>query len=96
MAHLHEYNDADPPRRGTATKIYTALKAAGFAVDGLRYNPNLWGRAAEDGWGTWACEVRGPMNFAGWCGTDRVGVFLRMSRAPYAVWRLPLRYEGGA
>ncbi len=86
MAKMKEYNESNPPQRGTALRIWRALKRSGWTVSGLRYNPNLWGRGGVKGWGTWACEIWNERHrFDCWCGVDSQGiVYLEGPTAPYA------------
>lgn len=71
MAHFREYSDKEPPKRGTARKIYDAFKAHGYAVERLSYNANCWGQAPDQGWGTWSCEIHdGKGGLESWCGWD--------------------------
>lgn len=84
------YSDENPPRRGNAKKIYQAMKAQGFKVWDLHYNPNCWGRGAILGWGTWACHVSdGEESLECWCGwDDERGAYLQGSGAPFACFWL--------
>lgn len=70
---MNSYTEAHRPKSGTGLRIWRALKASGFHVLDLHYNPNCWGKGALDGWGTWACEVRAPSgdHLAAWCGWDK-------------------------
>lgn len=82
------YSDQNPPVRGTAKKIYRALKSKGFQIWDLHYNPNCWMRRLEDGWATWACEITAPDGevFECWCGwDDERGAYLQGNTAPFAV-----------
>ncbi len=54
---MNTYSDGNRPRGGNALKIWLALKVAGYEIQDLHYNPNLWGRGMLDGWGTWACQL---------------------------------------
>lgn len=57
---MKTYSDDNPPKSGNAKKIYNALKANGWIVKDLHYNPNCWGQSSgSNGWGTWACEIWG-------------------------------------
>lgn len=86
---MNQYSDTNRPRRGTARKIYAELVRAGYQVCDLHYNPNLWGRAGEDGWGTWACELWNGQKLECWCGITVGGdVYLQGTTAPYNVVRL--------
>ena len=65
------YSDQNPPKGGTAKILFKALKAAGYSIRDLHYNPNNWGRFQEDGWGTWACGISGKHPRPSgefWCG----------------------------
>jgi hypothetical protein len=69
---MNDYSDSNPPKGGTALKIYKVLKKVGYTVRDLHYNPNFWGMLPEDGWGHWACELRDGTipeldKFEGWC-----------------------------
>jgi len=90
MSFFNEYSDKNPPKRGTAKKIYQALKDHGFTVWDLHYNPNCWGQGAHLGWGTWACHISdedgGMERWCGWYG-DR-GAYLRDQSAPFSVYWL--------
>lgn len=77
------YSDDNPPRGGTAKKIFKAFKGAGFQVHDLHYNVALWGQAGVDGWGTWACTLRMPELFVGWCGWDGEDAYIEQNVAPY-------------
>ena len=86
--HFRTYSDENPPERGTAKKIYNALKCCGFIVYDLHYNPNCWGRRSEDGWNTWACDVSSKI-CAGefWCGWNEGRAYLQSEHAPFnVVW----------
>lgn len=91
------YSDQNPPKRGTAKKIYDALKSKGFRIGYLRYNPNCWMRQVEDGWATWSCEIIAPDGevFECWCGWDNdCGAYLQGNSAPFAVVFLSNLTEG--
>ena len=95
MSFFKVYSDKNPPKSGTAKKIYAALKKRGFKVWDLHYNPNLWGRGAIDGWGTWACSVSDEHDsFESWCGWDeKLGAYLQGNSAPFGYFRLALQEE---
>lgn len=79
---MNRYTPQNPPRRGNARKIWNAITAAGFTIAELHYNPNLWGRAGERGWGTWGVSF--PRDQVGyWCGIDSRGVYMEGLTAPY-------------
>lgn len=82
-----DYGKDNPPKRGTAKKIYQALIERGFTVHNLHYNANCWMRGTIDGWGTWACEISDATDcIECWCGWDEErGAYLQGSGAPYAV-----------
>ncbi|MFA5151917.1 MAG: hypothetical protein WC554_05070 [Clostridia bacterium] len=69
---MNDYSDSNPPKGGTALKIYKVLKANNYTVRDLHYNPNNWGKHTEDGWGIWACDLADGTipeldKFYGWC-----------------------------
>jgi len=83
-----QYSDENPPKRGTAKKIYQALKARGFRVWYLQYNANCWMRRLEDGWATWSCGISDEdgLDLESWCGwTENGGAYLQGTSAPFAV-----------
>jgi hypothetical protein len=80
---MNTYSDTNPPKHGNGKKIYAALKRAGFGVLDLHYNPNLWGRAPEDGWGTWACTLSKSYVFECFCGIKDNSVYIQGHTAPY-------------
>ena len=58
------YSDSNPPKSGKGKKIFEALTKAGFCFKDLHYNPNCWGKAESNGWGTWACEItKNPITY---------------------------------
>jgi hypothetical protein len=75
------------PRTGNARRIWDGLtRGLGLAPSELWYNPNNWGRRAEDGWGTWAFRSgRDEML----CGIDGADVYVRESVAPYRKMWMP-------
>ena len=80
------YNDNNPPKQGTAKKIYDAFKASGFRVWDLHYNPNLWGRGKIAGWGTWACHISDKHDsIECWCGwnSEKQRAYILGTTAPY-------------
>lgn len=87
MGGFKTYSDANPPQRGTAAKIYEALKARGYQVEDLHYNPNNWMKSLEQGWATWACSIYDEHeHFECWCGWDEErGAYLQGNGAPFAV-----------
>jgi hypothetical protein len=102
---MNDYSDSNPPKRGTARKIYKVLKNAGYYVYDLHYNPNNWGNNPDQGYGHWACILHNcsnpdyPSPFTGWCGFARTWVtrqfvdqvILVQNRAPYS--RVILDYK---
>ena len=68
------------PRRGNARKIWLALTELGIVE--LHYNPNLWGKGKQDGWGTWACSIRGR-EIGMFCGIQNGRVYVEQMAAPY-------------
>lgn len=56
---MNFYTPENPPKHGTARKIWRTLTAEGFTILDLHYNPNLWGRGESLGWGTWAVQFNG-------------------------------------
>lgn len=91
---MNEYSDANPPKKGTAKKIYDAFKAHGWKVKDLHYNPNCWGNTdGGSGWGSWACEVHGTPYGTGdiggayfFCGVQNGLVYMRQLNAPFRAW----------
>jgi len=90
---MNTYSDNNPPKSGNAKKIYTAFKEKGWDVADLHYNPNCWGKASENGWGTWACKVYGTGLYAGdsvsamfFCGIQNNRVYIQRLNAPYTAW----------
>ena len=87
---MNTYTETNPPRRGRALKIWRALERAGYKINDLHYNPNLWGLRPELGWGSWACSVidkkigGGDREYlCGW--NDERGAYLQAMNAPFAV-----------
>ncbi len=81
---MNTYSDTNPPKSGTAKKIYASMKKRGMKVRDLHYNPNNWGQNRDRGWGTWACEVVADgERFEGFCGLNNGRIYLEMNRAPY-------------
>lgn len=76
------YSDENPPKRGTGLKIYRALKAEGWKVEDLHYNPPCWGNNRDIGYGTWACCIRYKgLYLEVWCGvSDNVPYIQAMTR----------------
>jgi hypothetical protein len=87
---MNSYSEANPPRRGTARRIWRAFEAAGFKVAELHHNPNCWGRGTLKGWGTWACKALSPEGdwFEHWCLVRDGVLYLQGSGPPFAVWRV--------
>lgn len=84
---MNDYDDINPPKNGTAKRIYKAMKKAGCTVFDLHYNPNCWGNALEMGWGTWACKIRlrdGTFH-TGFCGIVHGYVYLQGNSAPFGI-----------
>jgi hypothetical protein len=81
------YSDQNPPRHGNSKRIYLALKAAGFEVRYLKYNPNCWMKRPEDGWATWSCSISDDEEELDcWCGWDKErGAYLQGTAAPFRV-----------
>ena len=83
-----DYSTDNPPKRGTAKKIYQAFIECGFTVHNLHYNANCWMHNLNDGWATWACGIS---DATGWwiecfCGWDNErGAYLQGSSAPFHV-----------
>ena len=77
---MNYYSDLKLPTRGTSKKIFDALKSAGYSIDDLHYNANLWGHAREDGWGTWVCRISEGTFF---CGVKNGRTYLQAMQAPY-------------
>lgn len=87
---MNTYSDKNPPKVGTAKKIFTDLKKRGFTINDLHYNPNLWGLAKENGWGTWATElVFHGKRFGCFTGYAKIQekelVYLEQAIAPYSI-----------
>lgn len=75
---MNSYTKKSPPSSGNALKIWNVI---GNDLKELHYNPNLYGKASINGWGTWACTFdNGDMY---WCGIDINGVYLQQMQAPY-------------
>lgn len=85
---MNSYSDTNKPKSGTARRLYDALKNAEMVVHDLHYNPNLWGKAKENGWGTWAAELTTNGThfhcFLGFIGNSN-SVYLQMPIAPYTM-----------
>lgn len=81
------YDEQNPPRSGVGKKIFNGLKKAGFEVVDLHYNPNNWGQSKEDGWGTWACRIRGNLITGEYfCGLTNAGeIYIEGTTAPFGV-----------
>lgn len=89
---FNQYSDDNPPKRGTAKKIYQALKTCGYTVQYLQYNANCWMRQLEDGWATWSCGISDKeASLECWCGYNAGGgAYLQGPSAPFAVyWLIP-------
>ncbi len=81
---MNSYTPDCPPKGGTALKIWSSLSSAGIVVEELHYNPNCWGNARNDGWGTWACTtVQTAETWCGWSARHNCAYLQGMS-APYA------------
>ena len=84
------YGPNNPPKCGTARKIWQALVDAGVTVLELHYNSNCWGRGKNSGYGTWAGKFshrlfpRDARQFGLWCGVDHQGVYVEQMQAPYS------------
>jgi len=82
---MNEYTQTNPPKRGNALKIWRAFTAANYHIRELHYNSNLWGRAKESGWGTWAidadCPNSGETLF--WCGVIGNKVYIQSMCGKY-------------
>lgn len=86
------YTKENPPKTGTAKRIWKTLVAAGYDPEEIHFNP---GRRGVGGSGTWACAlnnppVRGQYVSSGipegefWCGIcGRSAVYLEIMVAPY-------------
>lgn len=76
---MNTYTRNNPPKRGNARRIFTALQEAGYTVLDLHYNANLWGRGEGLGWGTWACRVviAGGIEFEAHCGIYEGKAYIR-------------------
>jgi len=85
---LNSYTQENPPKRGTAKKLWRVLHANDIEIEELHYNPNCWGNAAGGGWGTWAFtgySKRFPIDKHGaHCGVYKGQVYIRGMTAPYA------------
>lgn len=78
------YSDENPPRKGTGLKIYQALKAEGWRVEDLHYNPPAWGKLRGMGYGTWACQISGKKRYWElWCGIQNGVPYLESCTPPY-------------
>jgi len=84
---MNNYTPENPPKRGTALKIWCELSAIpGLEMLELHYNPNCWGNTPTDGWGTWACHIRIDDTYMEqWCGWDN-GAYLMKSSLPFSVF----------
>jgi len=80
------YTQENPPRRGKALKIWRELSTIPkFEMLELHYNPNCFGNAKNDGWGTWACHFRFEGDYSEqWCGWDN-GAYLMGNVLPFRV-----------
>ncbi len=82
---MNSYTPKNPPKRGTALKIWRELSEAGIEMLELHYNPNCFGNAKHDGWGTWACHIRIDDTYLEqWCGWNN-GAYLMKSSLPFSV-----------
>lgn len=87
---MQSYTSTNPPRRGTARKIWEYLARCDIVVKELHYNPNCWGSRRENGWGTWACTIGGGSSEGYWCGWRLNRVYLQcMAGAYQIVWPEP-------
>lgn len=91
---MNTYSDNNPPKSGTAKKIYDVFKKNGWKVVDLHYNENCWGRK-NHGEGSWVCNVWGIPDSWGWgatrrteylCGIVNGNVYLQQASAPFSAW----------
>lgn len=88
---MNIYNEDNPPKRGTALKIWKALKAKGHRIIDLHYNPNCWG-AIHDGWGLWVVETQFRIDYTMRFWFVRVQgdrVVLQQPEAPFGMFEIP-------
>lgn len=52
---MNSYTQNNPPKNGTARKIWAYIHRGNLRIAELHYNPNNYGNGREAGWGTWAC-----------------------------------------
>lgn len=91
MPRMNYYTPENPPKSGNARKIWRALTSAGFTIHELHYNPNLWGRGQDNGWGTWAFRADSvPIGFSvelirigAYAGVFNGRVYVQNLSAPY-------------
>lgn len=85
---LNTYTPENPPKRGTARRLWNALCSAGFHIEELHYNPNCWGHRS-DGWGTWAFSgYSSKVNIdkeGALCGIHEGRAYIQGLSAPYSV-----------
>jgi hypothetical protein len=93
MPRMNYYTQEEPPKHGSARKIWQALTRAGFSIHELHYNPNLWGQGKELGWGTWAFQADSVpqgfpfefINIGAYAGIIDKRVYVQSLSAPFAM-----------
>lgn len=90
---MNRYTPANPPKKGNARSIWSAIESVGFQIIELHYNPNLWGRGKVQGYGTWAVTMQHDRE-GKWAGVDKRGVYLETMEAPYNRVYLGIKQEG--
>lgn len=68
------------PKSGNAKKIWLALSPE---IKELHYNANCWGKAKEQGYGTWACQFSDGGMYL--CGIKNGKVYIQTLTAPYTI-----------
>lgn len=96
---MNQYTPDNPPRRGTARRLWKELTAAGFDVAFLMYNANCWGlgKHTGDAWGSWAVDVYEHgrrVNYI--CGIDKQSNQAWISGGHVAAVKIPVSaFESG-
>lgn len=87
---MQQYTQDNPPRRGTARKIWRQFHDMGIVLTELHYNPNCWGKGRAQGYGTWACAINRIKSVRLtivsnelFCGLNNGAIYLQTLAAPY-------------
>jgi hypothetical protein len=93
---MNIYSDQNPPKKGTALKIYQALVAEGWKVVDLHWNRPAWGNLKAMGYSTWACQIIGPdnMDWELWCGIEGGIPYLQSSVRPFNRYTIEGSFDG--